>query len=44
MRELIAAQPFSSVTLDEFNMDKTPSTHDYTYRGLATKSAEETRT
>jgi hypothetical protein len=38
VRELVTAQPFSSVALDEFYMDKTPRTHAYTYRGTATKA------
>jgi ubiquinone/menaquinone biosynthesis C-methylase UbiE len=44
VRELVAAQPFSSVALDELYMDKTPKTHGYTYRGTARKApAEEKR-
>jgi ubiquinone/menaquinone biosynthesis C-methylase UbiE len=37
MRALVSAQPFASVTRDEFYIEKTPKTHGYLYRGLATK-------
>ena len=37
MRVLVSAQPFASVQLDEFYIKKTPKTHGYLYRGVATK-------
>jgi ubiquinone/menaquinone biosynthesis C-methylase UbiE len=37
MRALITAQPFASVEMDEFYLEKTPKTHGYLYRGIATK-------
>jgi ubiquinone/menaquinone biosynthesis C-methylase UbiE len=37
MRALISAQPFASLQLDEFYIEKTPRTHGYLYRGIATK-------
>jgi ubiquinone/menaquinone biosynthesis C-methylase UbiE len=37
MRALISAQPFASVQMDEFYIEKTPRTHGYLYRGIATK-------
>jgi ubiquinone/menaquinone biosynthesis C-methylase UbiE len=37
MRALITAQPFASVQMDEFYIEKTPRTHGYMYRGVATK-------
>jgi ubiquinone/menaquinone biosynthesis C-methylase UbiE len=37
MRELVAAQPFSSVPMDEFYLERTPKTHGYMYRGIITK-------
>jgi ubiquinone/menaquinone biosynthesis C-methylase UbiE len=37
MRALVSAQPFASVRADEFYSEKTPKTHGYLYRGLATK-------
>jgi len=37
MRELVAAQPFAAVDTDEFYLEKTPKTHGYMYRGMATK-------
>jgi ubiquinone/menaquinone biosynthesis C-methylase UbiE len=38
VRELVTAQPFTSVAIDEFYIDKTPKTHGYTYRGAAIKA------
>ena len=35
--ELLATQPFSSVEIDNFSMEKTPRTHGYMSRGTATK-------
>jgi len=35
IKELITAQPFSSVETDEFYLEKTPKTHGYLYRGSA---------
>jgi ubiquinone/menaquinone biosynthesis C-methylase UbiE len=37
IKELIGTQPFSSVEVDEFYLEKTPKTHGYIYRGMATK-------
>jgi SAM-dependent methyltransferase len=37
IRALLAAQPFASVRLDEFYLEKVPRTHGYLYRGLATR-------
>ena len=37
MRALVSAQPFASVQVDEFYIEKTPRTHGYLYRGMATK-------
>jgi ubiquinone/menaquinone biosynthesis C-methylase UbiE len=37
VRALVTAQPYTSVTIDEFYLEKTPKTHGYTYRGRATK-------
>jgi len=37
MRVLVTAEPFASVELDEFDMEKTPRTHGHMYRGVATK-------
>jgi ubiquinone/menaquinone biosynthesis C-methylase UbiE len=37
MRALVSAQPFASVLVDEFYLEKTPRTHGYIYRGTATK-------
>jgi ubiquinone/menaquinone biosynthesis C-methylase UbiE len=37
MRALVTAQPFASVQMDEFYMEKTAKTHGYMYRGVATK-------
>lgn len=35
--DLFSAQPFRSVEIDNFFMEKTPKTHGYMYRGVATK-------
>src|ERR1700687_458292 len=37
MKELVAAQPFSSVEIEEFYLEQTPRTHGYLFRGSATK-------
>jgi ubiquinone/menaquinone biosynthesis C-methylase UbiE len=37
VKELVAAQPFSSVEVEEFYLEKTPRTHGYLYRGVAIK-------
>jgi hypothetical protein len=37
MRELLATEPFSSVEIEEFYLEKTPRTHGYLYRGSAGK-------
>jgi SAM-dependent methyltransferase len=37
MRELVAAQPFTSVEVEEFYLERTPRTHGYLYRGTAGK-------
>lgn len=37
MKALIAAQPFTSVEVEEFYLERMPKTHGYLYRGVATK-------
>jgi ubiquinone/menaquinone biosynthesis C-methylase UbiE len=37
IRALVTAQPFASVEIDEFYIEKTPKTHGYMYRGMAVK-------
>jgi ubiquinone/menaquinone biosynthesis C-methylase UbiE len=37
MKALVAAQPFASVEVEEFYLERTPKTHGYLYRGVATK-------
>ena len=37
MRSIIASQPFSTITTDEFYLDKVPRTHGYLYRGTASR-------
>jgi ubiquinone/menaquinone biosynthesis C-methylase UbiE len=37
MKALVAAQPFASVEVDESYLERTPKTHGYLYRGVATK-------
>jgi len=37
MRELAAAQSFTSLNVDEYYLEKMPKTHAYIYRGMATK-------
>ena len=37
MKALVAAQPFSSVEVEEFYLERTPKTHGYLYRGMAVK-------
>jgi ubiquinone/menaquinone biosynthesis C-methylase UbiE len=37
MKGLVAAQPFASVEDKEFYLERTPKTHGYLYRGVATK-------
>lgn len=37
MKALVAAQPFASVKVEEFYLERTPRTHGYIYRGTATK-------
>jgi ubiquinone/menaquinone biosynthesis C-methylase UbiE len=37
IRELVAAEPFSSMDVSEFYVDELPGTHGYIYRGVATK-------
>lgn len=37
MKALVAAQPFVSVEVEEFYLERTPRTHGYLYRGVATK-------
>jgi hypothetical protein len=36
-RALVSAQPFASVKLEEYNLEKTSKTHGYLYRGIAAK-------
>ena len=38
IKELVAAQPFSSVEVNEFYLERTPKTHGYIFRGIATKA------
>jgi ubiquinone/menaquinone biosynthesis C-methylase UbiE len=37
VKELVAAQPFTSVEVEEFYLERMPKTHGYLYRGFATK-------
>jgi ubiquinone/menaquinone biosynthesis C-methylase UbiE len=37
MRALVTAEPFASVQMDEFYIEKVPRTHGYLYRGIAMK-------
>ncbi len=37
MKALVAAPPFASVEVKEFYLERTPRTHGYLYRGVATK-------
>src|SRR5262249_25391032 len=37
MRMCVKAQRFASVHMDEFYIERTPKTHGYMYRGVATK-------
>jgi ubiquinone/menaquinone biosynthesis C-methylase UbiE len=37
MRALVSDQPFASVKVGEFYIEKTPRTHGYIYRGITTK-------
>jgi ubiquinone/menaquinone biosynthesis C-methylase UbiE len=37
MRRLISSQPFLSLEISEFYLEKGPRTHGYVYRGVATK-------
>ena len=37
IRKLIGAQPFSSVEIEEFNLERTPKTHGHLYKGIARK-------
>jgi ubiquinone/menaquinone biosynthesis C-methylase UbiE len=37
MKELVGAQSFSSLNVDEHYLEKMPKTHAYIYRGMATK-------
>ena len=37
MKALVAAQPFASVNVEEFCLERTPKTHGYIYRGVAIK-------
>jgi ubiquinone/menaquinone biosynthesis C-methylase UbiE len=37
MQELVATQPFASVDVREFYLERTPKTHGYIYRGNAVK-------
>jgi hypothetical protein len=40
IKELVIAQPFAAVEIDEFYMKKVPRTHGYLYRGIVTKEGE----
>jgi ubiquinone/menaquinone biosynthesis C-methylase UbiE len=37
LKALVAAQPFASVEVEESYLERTPRTHGYLYRGVATK-------
>jgi SAM-dependent methyltransferase len=37
VKALVAAQPFASVEVEEFYLERTPKTHGYLYRGMATR-------
>lgn len=37
IRALVRAEPFASLQMDEFYIEKIPRTHGYMYRGVATK-------
>jgi ubiquinone/menaquinone biosynthesis C-methylase UbiE len=37
VKALVAAQPFASVEVEEFYLERTPRTHGYLYLGVATK-------
>jgi ubiquinone/menaquinone biosynthesis C-methylase UbiE len=37
VKALVAAQPFAPVEVEEFYLERTPRTHGYLYRGVATK-------
>ena len=37
IKELVTAQPFSSVEVEAFYLQRTPKTHGYLYRGIAVK-------
>jgi ubiquinone/menaquinone biosynthesis C-methylase UbiE len=37
IRAIVTAQPFASVKIDEFYIEKTPKTHGYLYRGMAVR-------
>jgi ubiquinone/menaquinone biosynthesis C-methylase UbiE len=37
VKALVAAQSFASVEVEEFYLERTPKTHGYLYRGVATK-------
>jgi ubiquinone/menaquinone biosynthesis C-methylase UbiE len=37
IKALVTAQPFASVNIEEFYLKRTPRTHGYIYRGVATK-------
>jgi ubiquinone/menaquinone biosynthesis C-methylase UbiE len=37
VKALVATQPFASVEVKEFYLERTPRTHGYLYRGVATK-------
>jgi len=37
VKALVAAQPFGSVSVEEFYLDRTPKTHGYLYCGVAVK-------
>jgi SAM-dependent methyltransferase len=37
IKALVAARPFASVEVEEFYLERTPRTHGYLYRGVATK-------
>jgi hypothetical protein len=37
IKTLVATEPFSFVEVENFYLEKTPKTHGYMFRGIATK-------
>ncbi|MEX0716320.1 MAG: class I SAM-dependent methyltransferase [Planctomycetaceae bacterium] len=38
MRAIVASQPFEKIEIENFHLERTPPTHGYLFRGVATKS------